>query len=72
LHWNSKKAKDRVFIKCADPQCSPDGGKYEWVHFGEITLSGFGKVKACDLMTKFMENKPYHANNNPEFKFRLQ
>ena len=71
LHWNLKKAKDRVFIKCAAPPCTPDGGKYEWVQFGEITLSGFGKVKAADLITKFMDNKPYNASKNPEFKYRF-
>ena len=44
MHWNLKKAKDRIFIKCGG--CS---GKYDWVHFGELTLTGVGKVKASDL-----------------------
>ncbi len=65
FHWNLKKDKTRVFVKCATPQCTPDGGKYEWVQFSEITLSSFGKVKAEDLITKFMENKPYNPVKNP-------
>ena len=42
LHWNLKKANDRIFVKCAAP-CS---GKYDWVWFTEITLTGVGKVSA--------------------------
>lgn len=53
LHWNSKKDKTRVFIKCK-------GDKKEWVYFNEITLSGSGKNKAHDFMIKYMENKPYN------------
>ena len=57
MHWNKKKAKEKIFIKCNSSACS---GKYDWVSFSEITLSGIGKVKASDLMTKFMENKVYN------------
>ncbi|TNV77183.1 hypothetical protein FGO68_gene11837 [Halteria grandinella] len=68
LHWNFKKDKSRVFIKCSAP-CS---GKYDWVYFSSVTLSGVGSVKAQDFMGKFMENKSYHAVKNPVFKFRFQ
>ena len=64
LHWNLKKDKNRVFVKCAAPPCTPGGGQYEWVQFSEITLSSFGKVKAVDLITKFMENKSYSSAKN--------
>jgi len=67
LHWNLKKAKDRVFVKCNG--CS---GRYEWVQFGEITLTGVGKVKAIDLIQKFMDNRPYNASKTPEFRFSFE
>ena len=66
MHWNKKKAKDKIFIKCSGSACS---GKYDWVSFSEITLSGIGKVKASDLITKFMENKAYNQTKFPEFKY---
>lgn len=56
-------------MKCAAPPCTPDGGKYEWVQFSEITLSSFGKVKAADFITKFMANKPYSSPKNPYFLY---
>ena len=65
LHWNLKKASDRVFVKCAAP-CS---GKYDWVSFTEITLTGAGKVSASNLIKKYFDNKPYHPTKNPSFKF---
>ncbi len=71
LHWNLKKQKDRIYVKCSSPPCTPDGGKYEWVEFSEMTLSGFGKVKALDLITKFMENKPYNSSKYTQFSYRL-
>jgi hypothetical protein len=64
LHWNLKKDKNRVFVKCAAPPCTPGGGQYEWVQFSEITLFSFGKVKAVDLITKFMENKSCSSAKN--------
>ena len=69
LHWNLKKDKNRVFVKCAAPPCTTDGGQYEWVEFNEITLSGYGNVKAADLITKFMENKPFNSAKCPKFLF---
>ena len=62
LHWNRKKCKDRVFIKCK-------GDLNQWVYFQEVTLSGIGKVKAKDLMLKVLSNKPYNQMNNPKFDF---
>lgn len=61
LHWNLKKAKDRVFVKCA-ASCS---GKYDWVWFSEMTLTGAGKVSASNLIKKYFDNKPYHPTKNP-------
>jgi hypothetical protein len=71
LHWNLKKDKSRIFVKCATSQGSSasDGGKYEWVQFSEITLFSYGKVKAADLIIKFMENKPYNSAKYPFFNF---
>ena len=67
MHWNHKKAKDRIFVKCSAP-CS---GKYDWVWFSEMTLTGAGKVSADNLIKKYFENKPYHHIKNPLFKFSL-
>ena len=69
LHWNFKKDNSRIFVKCATPEGTSDGGKYEWVQFSEITLFSFGKVKAADLIIRFMENRPYNSAKYPFFKF---
>jgi len=67
LHWNHKRCRDKVFVKCSG-SCT---GKFDWVSFSEITLTGVGKVKAADLMTKFMNNEPYNARKNPFFNYKF-
>lgn len=42
IHWNLKKDRENVYVKCK-------GDKNQWVFFKEITLTGVGKVKAADF-----------------------